>query len=121
MHAGYKLRGVEITASGKLLKIAGKWIFELDRTGEKLSLVGASIKIQKHLKSGVRWKATPAEKIAFAKLVGQWKGLALPVTLTGVLKQSSTADMPILEVSKMNSSKNRSISSLSSLKEIKTK
>ena len=101
MTAGYKLRGVEITAVGQCYIEQGKWVFELDKTSEKLALEPIAEKIQAHIKPHKRWKLTNAERAAFKTLKSRWKGKPLRVTLTGVLKQVKTNDSFALAISKI--------------------
>ncbi len=82
--AGAKLRGVEATIAGDVVKQGGHLVLKVATTGESLHLAPLTIPVQRGA------SVSETERNAFAELTSRSSGDALKVRITGPLRARTT-------------------------------
>jgi hypothetical protein len=95
---GGRLRGVEATIDGQLVKEGQQLRLRIAGAGEALRLVPLTRKVQWEVKKKRPQPLTPDEKKAHAELDRRWRGQPLRVRVIGPLVQEEGARLPAVEV-----------------------
>ena len=98
IRVGARLRAVEATVEGTLVKIDDKPHVRLNGSQELLMLTPLTRKVQIDALNKRPEPPTRKEATAYKSLTGKWKGQSQPVRIIGPLRNSESGDGFTLEV-----------------------
>ena len=94
----FVVRGVEVTVDGNLVKKDGRLALRIAGSGEVLSLVPISRKVQWSTGGKAVMPLTLKEKEAYDRIGSLWNGEPRAVRVVGPLVTTGRSDLPLLEV-----------------------
>jgi hypothetical protein len=97
MRVGATLRGVEVTAEGRLERSGDRLLLRMDGTGEVVALEPARRTIFWNVARKRARRLTSAERSACSRMQSQWRDRPVAVRVTGPLVRSG-AGTSVLEV-----------------------
>jgi hypothetical protein len=98
LRVGARLRGVEITADGRVERRGPDWVLRLSGSEETLRLAPLQSKVQLDTRRSLPQAAGEEERLAWDRLRGEWRSPTVAVRVRGPLVRPSREAAPILEV-----------------------
>ncbi len=98
LRVGARLRGIEITADGRVERQGADWVLCLAGSEEKLRLAPLTTKVQLDTRKRQPQEPNREESLAWERLCGDWRSPAAPLRVRGPLLRPAPESMPTLEV-----------------------